>query len=117
MKEIEGVYSNYLELDCCVEHPLIQNEICPFHKRLTELDLKIIKDVEVLYYVESSHKHIAEHISFKEFKYRVINDKKFLPIFYVVLEGENYEIEQIGPEVWVRSFDKKAADLIYNMIK
>jgi len=114
MKEIDGVYSNYFEIEGCEE---ITEEICPFHKRIVELDLEIIKDMEVSYDLEDSGKHITEHLSFKEFKNRMINDKKFLSVFYIVLEGKDYEIEQIGPEVWVRSFDKAKADLLYDMIK
>ena len=114
MKELDGVYANYFEIEDCEE---ITDEICSFHKRLAELDLKTIKDVEVSYDLEDSGKHITEHLSFKEFKNRMINDKKFLSVFYVDLEAEDYAIRQIGPQVWVRSFDKKKADYIYNMIK
>lgn len=108
------VYSNYFEIEGCEE---ITEEICSFHKRLAELDLEIIKDVEVSFYLADSGKHITEHLSFKEFKNRIINDKKFLSLFYIVLEGKDYEIEQFGAEVRVRSFNKTKADLIYNLIK
>ena len=116
MKELDGVYANYFEIEDCEE---ITDEICSFHKRLAELDLKIIKDVEVSYFIANTdnNKHVTENISFKEFQYRLINDKKFQLVFYCDLEGEDYAIRQIGPEVWVRSFDKKKANLIYNMIK
>jgi hypothetical protein len=49
--------------------------------------------------------------------YIISNDKKFLSPFYIVLEGKDYEIEQFGAEVRVKSFNKTKADLIYNLIK
>ena len=52
-----------------------------------------------------------------KFKNRIVNDKRFLSLFYIVLQGKDYEIEQFGAEVWVRSFNKAKADLIYNLIK
>ena len=108
------VYTNYFEIEGCEE---IAEETCPFLKRLAELDLEIIKDVEVSFYLADSGKHITEHLSFKEFKNRISNDKKFLSLFYIVLEGKDYEIEQFGAEVRVKSFNKTKADLIYNLIK
>ena len=112
MKEKEGIYVNYFELDDCEE---LSEEICPFHKRLSEIDLDIIR-VHV-YYDWKESKHNEEEMSFKEFQDRILNDKKFLLIYYISLEAEDYGIEQIAGEVWVRSFDKKKSDLIYNMIK
>tara|TARA_B110000238_G_scaffold174622_1_gene194474 strand:+ start:910 stop:1263 length:354 start_codon:yes stop_codon:yes gene_type:complete len=115
MKEKEGIYSKYFELDCCEE---LSNEICPFHKILAETDLNI-KKVHVSYNLSNKvdkHNYIDEVISFDEFKDRLINDKAFLNLFIVILEGEDYEIRQIVSEVWVNSFDKKKTDLIFTSL-
>jgi hypothetical protein len=114
MLKKKKIYLNYSKLED------IGGEDGQIDIKLAKLELNIIKDVEVSYFISNSkqkYEHKTEKISFKEFQYRMINNKEFTKrVFEIIAEGEDYEIRLSGGEIWVRSFDKRKADLIYNQL-
>ena len=85
---------------------------------LAKLDLDVTKDVDVSYYLPTKEDgHKDEKISFKELKDRMVNNQEFRDnVFIIIVEGEDYEIRLSGGEMWVSSFDKGKANLIYNRL-
>jgi len=114
MLEKEGIYSNYSVLED------VGGENGRIHMNLAKLNLDITKDVYVSYFLpnrKKDYEHNNDKISFEEYQHRMLNDKEFQEnVFEVVVEGEDYEITLCGGEMWVRSFEKKKADLIYNKL-
>lgn len=112
MKEKEGVYKRYAVLED------VGGENGRIHMNLARLDLDIIKDVEISYFISKNRKeHKTEKIAFKDFQHRMLNEKQFIEnVFIVYVEGENYGIELSGGEMWVFSKNMMTADFIYDQL-
>lgn len=114
MRKKQGVYERYTVLED------VSEDDDYIHMNLAKLDLDIIKDVEVSYFYSkrnNANNHKTERISFKEFQYRILNDKEFRENnFFVYLEGKDYGIELSGGEMWVFSDNVKTAESIYGQL-
>jgi hypothetical protein len=112
MKEKEGVYKRYAVLED------VGGENGRIHENLARLELDIIKDVEISYFISINRKeHKTEKIPFKDFQHRMLNDKQFIEnVFIVYVEGENYGILLSGGEMWVFSKNMMTADFIYDQL-
>ena len=114
MRKKQGVYERYTVLED------VSEDDGRVHMNLAKLDLDITKDVEVSYFYpnrNNANNHKTERISFKEFQYRMLNDKEFSEnIFIVYLEGKDYGIELSGGEMWVFSDNIKTVDSIYGQL-